>query len=265
MRYEKLKQLSKALEIGLVKAKRHSELPLTIYCNNRWCKLKDMWQKFDGVALDCRGLILDDDGNVIARPYKKFFRLDENVGPLTIKREDLKSNPVRHISEKIDGTFVIVYFYQGKWRAATKLSFDSKQAKFAQAILDECSKGIDLSDEVQQSYTHYTFCCEAVYPEDMKIIDYGGAKRLFLHGVLHKEGLEFLPEAMDEVLECTAESFLNGKAFSLIGNNFEKNKTLESIYNIDNIEGCVMILEDGRRVKFKTEYYRTFQGRLLDC
>ena len=43
-------------------------------------------------ALDARGLILDSSGNVVARPYKKFFNYKELEG-----REDLPEH-IRQLS-----------------------------------------------------------------------------------------------------------------------------------------------------------------------
>lgn len=256
MIFEKLTQLKRAVEAGLVKAVSHKELPLTIYCHTRYCKLNQLWEEFDGVALDCRGLILDDWGNVVARPYKKFFHLNQDVGPLTIREEDLVQNPVEYASEKIDGSLVIIFCYGSKWLAATKCSFDSDQARFAQKILDEHSKHIDIESVEQESFMDYTFCCEAVYPANKNIVDYHDNSVLILHGILNKNGTEFLPSSMEEAIETVCSEFLDGNVFkkpNVYGIDLEE---LDYLKNALNQEGFVFVLKDGQRVKWKTNWWK---------
>lgn len=258
MIFEKLTQLKKAVEAGLVKAVHHKELPLTIYCHTRYCKLNQLWEEFDGVALDCRGLVLDDWGNVVARPYKKFFHLNQDVGPLTITEEDLKKNPIEYTTEKIDGSLVIIFCYGSKWLAATKCSFDSDQARFAQKILDEHSQHIDIESVEQESFMDYTFCCEAVYPANKNIVDYNYSG-LFLHGVLGKNGTEFLPSFMRGVINTAREEFLDGNVFivpAIYKSEISTSKTLETSKNMIEMEGFVFVLKDGRRVKWKTNWWK---------
>lgn len=66
---------------------------------------------------ECRGLILDEDDNwnVVARGFDKFFNVGEHLCP--IADNDAKSKVVAY--EKKDGSLIMLYYYAGMWRAAT--------------------------------------------------------------------------------------------------------------------------------------------------
>lgn len=62
----------------------------------------------------CRGLILDEanDWAVVARPFDKFFNFGEPCA-------DSIDWGTARVQEKVDGSLIILYFYAGKWNAAT--------------------------------------------------------------------------------------------------------------------------------------------------
>jgi hypothetical protein len=68
----------------------------------------------------CRGLILDEDDNwnIVARPFDKFFNYGEPTAP------DIDWNSAR-VQEKVDGTCCLLYFYKGKWQVGTLGSPDA--------------------------------------------------------------------------------------------------------------------------------------------
>jgi hypothetical protein len=78
--------------------------------------------KYDSITCDfnnalvrqCRGLILDEDDQwrIIARPFDKFG----NVGEAYVPEIHW---PSANIFEKLDGSLMILYHYDGMWRVAT--------------------------------------------------------------------------------------------------------------------------------------------------
>lgn len=50
---------------------RHPTLPLTVYNYTNSCQYTRAWTP---VTTAARGLVVDDAGNVIARPWAKFFK-----------------------------------------------------------------------------------------------------------------------------------------------------------------------------------------------
>ena len=69
MKYD-LNILNKYIDEGLIIKNVHPTLPLAIYNYSRECQYEKKW---DENTLTCRGLILDFDGNVIAKSFEKFF------------------------------------------------------------------------------------------------------------------------------------------------------------------------------------------------
>ncbi len=62
--------LNKYHEDNLVYKQVHPTLPLTIWNYSEKVQYDNLW---DDITLQTRGLVTDDKGNVVARPFKKFF------------------------------------------------------------------------------------------------------------------------------------------------------------------------------------------------
>jgi len=70
------------------------------------------------ITHECRGIILCYNGNwkIVSHPYSKFFNYWE-VGKCAIGEKDFAPN--LQIIEKIDGTCIQVYNFNGKWHCST--------------------------------------------------------------------------------------------------------------------------------------------------
>lgn len=66
------------------------------------------------IVQECRGIILDKSMNwdVVAHPFHKFFNSDEGHAA------KIEWSSAR-VQEKVDGSLIIMYFYDGKWHVAT--------------------------------------------------------------------------------------------------------------------------------------------------
>jgi RNA ligase len=62
------------IDTGKVIKQNHPTLPLSIYNYSRECQYNGNWDRY---TLACRGLVLDTEGNVIAKPFPKFFNYEE--------------------------------------------------------------------------------------------------------------------------------------------------------------------------------------------
>lgn len=92
---EKIKKYEKD---GWIYSQTHPSLPLTIYNYSQATQYEAHW---DDVTLHCRGLILDNDGNVVSKGFKKLFNYSEG-------RTNIPENIdwVR-VYEKLDGSYSI--------------------------------------------------------------------------------------------------------------------------------------------------------------
>ena len=72
--------------------------------------------KTDPIVMECRGLILEmETWNVVAMAFRRFF----NYGEALDITEDFNFKR-SHVCEKIDGSILNVFFYNGRWMMSTR-------------------------------------------------------------------------------------------------------------------------------------------------
>ena len=135
--------LNTYVEKGLIEKNKHPFYPIYIYNYSRECQFLGAW---DEITLACRGLVLDEEGNVLARPFKKFFNIEETK---SIPDESFE------VYEKMDGSLGILFRYRGEWIFASKGSFTSDQAVKGKEMLNKY--GIENLDKSK------TYLFEIIY------------------------------------------------------------------------------------------------------
>ena len=166
--YLNMDELHDMLVNGYVKVINHPKFPLRMYSYTKDCHYEKMW---NDTTMKCRGLIVDNEDNIIAKPLKKFFNYEEFTGTIS-----LKSTP--KILEKLDGTLGIMYWYNETPYIATKGAFDSEQSIHATNILHNRYR--DVWDKLDRAHT-YLF--EIIYQEDKHIISYPDIDDIYLIAV----------------------------------------------------------------------------------
>lgn len=207
------------IERGLIRETVHPDYPeLAIYNYTPECQFSKAW---DDVTRAARGLILNrETGEVIAKPWPKFFNLSEH--------ETIPDGPA-FVREKMDGSLGIVFHYDGRWHVATRGSFTSEQARYAARWI--AGKDFPLG---------YTHLFEIIYPENRIVVDYG-----------EFEGLVYLESLNLETGRPSEAAFWPDKA-EFIG--VMKPEALPQ--HKDNAEGYVLYWpEHDFRVKVKFEEY----------
>src|SRR4051812_27421593 len=102
---------------GYVRVRQHPEDPeLWIANYTEKAAYESHW---DNVTLNCRGLIFNAFGDILARPFPKFF----NYGQASCPVIDLDEEAI--VSDKMDGSLGILYKFDGKLAIATRGSFTS--------------------------------------------------------------------------------------------------------------------------------------------
>lgn len=170
--------LTEAIDAGYVTRKAHPELPLSLYTYTRTAQYEQVWNQ---VTTRCRGLVADDaTGAVVALPLPKFF----NVGEHESGRPYAPALPDEpfEVYDKVDGSLGVLFHYAGKWRAASRGSFTSTQAVWAQRRLD----GRDTSALVPGT----TYLAEILYPQNRIVVDYGDRRDLVLLAAYGADGTE---------------------------------------------------------------------------
>lgn len=173
--------LTAAVLDGRVTGRRHPSLPYTIYNYSPEIQYSNQW---DEVTLTCRGLILDDDFNIIARPWRKFFNLGQVNLPIQF------DDPVE-VMDKADGSLGILYpdtpGIRGRYSIATRGSFESVQAQ--QATLMWKARYEDYYNDPPESEAlkGLTVLFEIIYPENRIVLNYGDMRDLILLGSVDNE------------------------------------------------------------------------------
>jgi RNA ligase len=182
--------LTAAIEAGLVTRKTHPTLPLSIYTYTRTAQYSRAWNT---ATLRCRGLIADDNtGEIVAWPFPKFFNVAEHALGHDYA-PPLPDEPFE-VYDKVDGSLGIVFHYDGRWHVASKGSFISEQAMWAQARIS--------TSDTRALWPDTTYLAEIIYPENRIVVDYGDRQDLVLLGAYDKDGTEIpLATAAVEWLE----------------------------------------------------------------
>lgn len=160
--------LAEAIEAGYVERRRHPFMPVSIYTYTRECQLGHLWTP---VTIQCRGLIVDDiTSGIVALPFPKIFvtamhGVHDFAPPLP-------TDEPFEIFEKADGSLIILFHYAGQWHTASKGSFISDQAQWAQRWL--ANRDLSHLDPA------LTYLAEAIYPENRIVVDYRGREDLVL-------------------------------------------------------------------------------------
>jgi len=161
------------LAAGYIREQQHPALPLQIFTYTEKAVYDRHWTP---ATLACRGLIVDMRGNVIARPFPKFFNHGEDADPYKHV-----ASAADTIHDKLDGSLGIAYHdpeppYTARF-IATRGSFASDQAKTANRLLRD--KYPDW-----QWPAGLTPLFEIIYPENRIVLKYFGMEDLVLIGAV---------------------------------------------------------------------------------
>lgn len=219
-----LPELSEMLAGGYVVRREHPTEPLAIYNYTAKAQYEPMWNE---TTLTCRGLIVDAAGNVVARPFRKFFNLEQV--------ETLPDEPFE-VFEKVDGSLGVTYWLHGEAWIASRGSFDSPQARMA-------NKMLTWYDRSRMDPAH-TYLFEIIYPENRIVVDYGTRRDLVLLAVIETATGREVP--------------LSDVGFPVV-ERFDDVTDAASLKELtrSNTEGFVIRYAGGLRVKVKlAEYVR---------
>ena len=162
--------LEKHIQDGYVNEQKHPTLPLRIFNYSQKAQFEPKWG--DGVIDYCRGLIVDVNGLVISRPFKKFHNLQTESIPETLEANLPATQPL--VTMKLDGSLGIHYWYDGHEGIATRGSFTSPQAVWATDWYHKYIKefkGTDKYDRVEWPY-ETTALFEIIYSENRVVVHY---------------------------------------------------------------------------------------------
>jgi RNA ligase len=210
------------------------------------CQFDQAW---NDLTLACRGLITDEAGTVIARPFRKFFNLEEHEREGSVL-PSINWNQDFYVSEKLDGSLGILYLSHDGPAFATRGSFVSEQA-------------IEATDIWRGRYAAFdplpgkTYLFEIVYPANRIVLDYGALRDVILLDVMDIESGHGAPrqliEAEAERIGCPVVQHVADVDAAALA-SYETGET--------HREGIVVRFDDGLRIKIKLAEYKRLH-RLL--
>ncbi|WP_433083946.1 RNA ligase [Dactylosporangium sp. CA-052675] len=187
------KLLAEMVGGGYIRTQKHPSLPLVIHNYTEKTQYDNVW---NAATLACRGLVVARDGQVLARPFTKFF----NHGQPGAPELDLEG-PVA-VTDKADGSLGVLYPTPDGWALATRGSFDSEQARHATAVFRARYAGRF------EPPAGLTVLVEIIYPANRIVLDYGELDDLVLLGAVDiATGRSHGPEAVPGWPGPVVESF----------------------------------------------------------
>jgi len=245
-------KIEQAIADGWLSKRKHPEADLYILNYTSAAQIEFHWDK--ETTMICRGLIVDGNWNVIARPFEKFFTIDQ----LTTLR-----NSVHHlygmkfknmfdgsfrVFDKLDGSMGVMYPLGDRVQIATRGAFESDMAVKANSILRDM--GLDKDSSLLEFTKTHTFMFEIIYPENRIVVDYGNEEKLVLIDVLNiQTGVR--NESLWRGYALQDEVFESAKEYTHIETIADLE---EDAY--DGREGYVLLFNNGLRVKWKFDEYK---------
>jgi RNA ligase len=241
-------QIDKLVADKVIRIDNHPTFPLSIYNYTHKCMYGKLW---DDITEQCRGLIVNNlTGEIVSRCMRKFFNLGERDTFDTLPKESFK------VFEKLDGSMIISYWYNGGVHFASRGSFTSEMANEADNLFNTKYLHSILNPE-------WTYIFEIIYPKNKIVVDYGDREELVLLALIDtKTGVELsldTPEKMGFFHNFPIVQQFNGldspeKILQRMGEGAKENE-----------EGIVIMFNSGFRVKVKTQEYMRIHKTISGC
>ena len=227
-----LELLNEYYEKGLLHKQVHPTLDLTIWNYSEKVQYEGLW---DDITLMCRGLVTNSEGNIIAKPFKKFFNLEEGKHTPTSDFD---------VYMKLDGSLGILFNYKGEWILATRGSFISEQAVKGMSMLKKYY--------YEQLHRDYTYLFEIIYEDNRIVVQYP-YEDLVLLGMINTKTVDEVDIHNGEI---RFRNMISNVGFRVVKkyDGIEDYSTLKSMIS-DDEEGFVVRFSNGDRMKVKGEEY----------
>lgn len=213
----------------------------------------------DPLVRECRGLVLEKDSwRTVAKPFNRFF----NVGELQDEFEKFNWNDFT-VTEKVDGSLIILYHYNGDWHVNTSGSFGlGGISGFSGSWRDLFWRySGDLRNNLQHANKDRTYLFElcTAYNKVVKRYEQPG---VFLLGSVDRHTFQESHEL--EVDDWATWLGVRRPARYHVGSKDEVNELLIRLEEQDPTnEGVIIRDNTGLRYKWKTKSYLAFH-RLKD-
>ena len=218
-------RIQQEIDAGYIREEWHESGKLRILNYTQRTQFEWHW---NDETLVCRGLIVDLQNHVVARPFEKFFSYEQLSG-------NVPSEPFE-VFEKLDGSLEILYQLEQSPAIATRGSFVSDQARRATEILEEKYAHVPFDENL-------TYLFEIILPNNRIVVDYGDVEDLFLLAIVETSTGKELP--LTDIGIPLVKRYDGLTDLAQLLENDETNR-----------EGFVVRFSSGMRVKIKFEEYK---------
>lgn len=204
------------------------------------------------ICCEARGLILEEGTwKVVRMAFKKFFNLEESLAA----KIDWDSAVG---SEKLDGSIISVFYYDGKWRIATNSTIDAFKAELGGVspyknfgeLFESVLPLSWFENNVSNRIAHMCYTFELVSPHNKVVINYPKTK-VYLLSIRNMNTLVEYP--LDEVAEFAKRFSFTMPQFYDMNDEDGFRRLVEQMP--EGHEGIVVRDAAGQRVKIKTPLY----------
>jgi len=233
-----VENLNRLIHEGYISRKIHRQYPLAVlnYTPQAQYDPKLIWGNEMNLS---RGLVYCMDNNeVVARPFAKFWNLNDDRHPETLEKNLPKEQAI--FLEKLDGSMGTMFAWDGLNHVATRGAFHSEQAEWATNWLRSRYPSLTLLKD-------YTLVSEVIYSENKIVVDYDFEGLVILGAVNIETGVE--------ASRSNVKDYCRAMGLEVVK---EYRKTLsESLAENDkNREGYVLTYPStGLKVKVKFDEY----------
>lgn len=206
---------------------------LILFCYQRTAMYEEVWTPFQRLS---RGLLIEEGtGEIVARPFDKFFNWGEG-GRTT-------SAPIRRVYNKLDGSLGIMYQYNGRWHINSKGAFRAGH-------FEQWGNGLDIA----QMDGQYTYLVEVLWNPPVgtelrkQIVTRHDRERLALLAMRHNETGEYV----DWFTLTDVAQRINIELVKPVVEFTAVDQIVTILPDLDAAkEGFVVEFEDDQRFKFK--------------
>lgn len=129
------------------------------------------------IVMECRGLIIDHNFNIVSRSLDRFFNLGEQ--PDTQVHLDWTK---AECAEKVDGSLIKIYNWKGTWYCSTRgTAFAESNCNFGDSFKSLIFKALDCDDEIEFQHlcnlwldSDWTYILELTCRENRVVKSYDG-------------------------------------------------------------------------------------------
>lgn len=199
--------------------------------------------KIHPMVKQCRGIILDstDNWKIIAYPFNRFFNYGESCA------DEIDWSTAK-VQEKIDGSLMIVYWYDNKWNVATKGSPNaSGNVGTSDFTFADLFWGTVDGQYISYWEPEMTYMFELASPYNRVVCSYSNKVEITLLGMRSNVSLREQRVYPDKF------SMPIAKVYDI--SNFEMCVELAATIDPIEMEGFVVVDENFNRVKVKSPAY----------